>query len=184
MNKSTLRKKYLDQRLALEKEQYDQLNFQLADLFFEAIDLSQVNYLHIFLPIEKFKEVNTWQIIERIERHFPKIKIVVPKVVDDTLEHYLYEEKNQLKIDKWGIPEPIYGTLVNPSQIDLVVVPLIVADQLGNRIGYGKGYYDKFLSKCNSNTQKIGISLLPLLAEEINSEVTDVRLDGCLVAQH
>lgn len=183
MNKSTLRKKHLDQRLALSDEQYDQLNSQLVDRLFETIDLSEVKYLHIFLPITKFKEVDTWQIINRLKKDFSHIKLVIPKVAGNNLEHYQFESKDQLLEDKWGIPEPTRGTFVSPNQIDLVLVPLVVADQLGNRIGYGKGYYDKFLSQCNANTQKIGLSLLPLLEEKIDSEVTDVRLDGCIVAR-
>ena len=96
------------------------------------------------------------------------------------MEHYLFEGKQQLARDKWGIPEPAYGTRIAPNQIDLVLVPLVVVDQLGNRIGYGKGYYDKFLMQCNTHTKKIGLSLLPILAETIDSESTDVRLDACL----
>lgn len=181
MNKSTLRKKYLDQRLSLSDKQFKLLNQQLVDLFFKSIDLSNVKYLHIFLPIEKFKEVDTWLIIDRTLKELPQIKLVIPKVVGDSLDHYLYEGKEQLVSDKWGIPEPASGELVNPDQIDLVIVPLVIADQHGHRIGYGKGYYDKFLSQCKSNVQKIGLSILPLLDGLIDSEATDVKLDGCVM---
>jgi len=183
MNKSTLRKKYLDQRLALGKEQYDPLNSRLIDQLFRSVDLSNIEFLHIFLPITKFKEVDTWQIIDRIMKEFPQIKLVIPKVVGDDLEHYLFEGKEQLAIDKWGIPEPAYGKLMNPDQIDMVLVPLVVADQLGNRIGYGKGYYDKFLAECKPQTQKIGLSLLPLSGEPIEYEESDMRLDGCVTPE-
>lgn len=182
MNKSALRKKYLDQRLTLSDKQYELLNQQLVDLFFKSIDLPNVKYLHIFLPIAKFKEVETWRIIDRINIEFPQIKLVIPKVVGDNLEHYLFENKNQLVLDKWGIPEPKSGEQMSPDQIDLVLVPLLVADSQGNRIGYGKGYYDKFLSQCKSNAQKIGLSLLTLSDELIDSEATDVKLDGCVTS--
>jgi 5-formyltetrahydrofolate cyclo-ligase len=63
----------------------------------------------------------------------------------------------------------------------MVLVPLLVVDNHGNRIGYGKGFYDRFLSECKSNTKKIGLSLLPLSEEVIDSGATDVKLDGCAI---
>jgi 5-formyltetrahydrofolate cyclo-ligase len=180
MNKSALRKKHLEQRLAMSSEEHKQLNQQLVDMLFKSIDLSDVKYLHIFLPIEKFKEVDTWQIIDRIKRDFPQTKLVIPKVIGDNLEHYIYQGKKQLALDKWGIPEPSSGEQVRPDLIDLILIPLVIADFQGNRIGYGKGYYDRFLSQCRSNAKRIGLSLLPLLEESIYSEVTDVKLDWCV----
>jgi len=181
MNKSTLRKKYLDQRLALSEEQYKQLNSRLIDQLFRSFDLSNIEFLHIFLPITKFKEVDTWQIIDRIKKDFPHVKFVIPKVVGNNLEHYLFEEKEQLAIDKWGIPEPTDGERISANQIDMVLVPLIVADHHGHRIGYGKGFYDRFLTECKPSIRKIGLSLLPLTDEMIDSEATDVKLDGCVM---
>ncbi len=183
MNKSTLRKKYLDQRLALSDKEYKQLNQRIVDVFFESIDLTEIKHLHIFLPITKLKEVDTWSIINRIQQECPHIKLVIPKVVGDHLEHYLYEGKEQLATSKWGIPEPETGQVISPSQIDMVLVPLVIADQQGNRIGYGKGYYDRFLLQCQPSTRKIGLSLLPLSEESIDSEQTDVRLDECVLAR-
>ena len=180
MNKSALRKKYLDQRLALSDGAYTQYNQQVIDLFFASVSLSEVKHLHLFLPIAKFKEINTWEIIERIRRKYSYIKFVIPKVIGNQLEHYIYEGKEQLAIDKWGIPEPKYGKIISPKQIDLVLVPLVVADQQGNRVGYGKGYYDRFLIDCKQDTQKIGLSLFPLADEHIDNEETDIRLDACV----
>jgi len=182
MSKSALRKKYLNQRLALSDQDYALLNRQLVDLFFQSVDLSHIQFLHVFLPIEKFNEVNTWQIIDRVQEHHAHIKLIIPKVVDQDLSHYVFEEKQQLVKDRWGIPEPQYGDLISPAEIDLVLVPLLVADHHGHRVGYGKGYYDRFLAQCRSDTHKIGLSLLPLSEDVIEAEKTDVKLDGCLTA--
>ena len=180
MDKLELRKKYLQLRLELAEEEYLQRNRQLVDLFFASIDLSDTYYLHTFLPITKFKEVNTWQIITSIQQKYAHVQLVVPKVVGSILKHYIYVNKEQLTMDKWGIPEPKYGKIVTPNQIDMVLIPLVIADQQGNRIGYGKGYYDRFLSQCKSNIKKIGLSLFPLVKENIDAETTDVQLNACL----
>ena len=180
MDKATLRKTYLEKRLTLSIKEYDKRNKKLIENLFQLVDFTKIEYLHVFLPIEKFKEVNTWPIIARVKKNYPHIKIVVPKVVGDKLVHYLFETKDQLKISKWGIEEPSYGTIISPQQIDMVHVPLVVADKKGNRIGYGKGFYDRFLSECKPTAQKIGLSLLPLLDKIDCVESTDVKLDTCI----
>lgn len=181
MDKATLRKTYLEKRLTLSKEEYEKRNDQLVIKLFKQVDFSNIKYLHVFLSIEKFKEVNTWPVIARVQENYSHIKIVVPKVVDNKLVHYLFESKDQLQISKWGIEEPSYGTIISLPQIDMILVPLVVADKQGNRIGYGKGYYDRFLTECKPTIRKIGLSLLPLLDKIDCTETTDVKLDMCLI---
>jgi len=180
MDKATLRKTYLEKRLTLSKEEYERRNKKINEKLFQLVDFTKIEYLHIFLPIEKFKELTTWPIIARVKENYPHIKIVVPKVVGNQLVHYLFETKDQLQISKWGVEEPSFGSVIQPQQIDMVLVPLVVADKQGNRIGYGKGFYDRFLIECKPTTQKIGLSLLPLLDEIDCAESTDVKLDLCI----
>jgi len=182
MDKSTLRKTYLEKRNSLSDIEYDKRNIALCEKLMTSIDFSDINYLHVFLPILKFKEVNTWLIIDQIKEQHPAINIVIPKVENSILNHYLFESKEQLAKSKWGIDEPSYGKIIEPIIIDLVLVPLIIADKLGNRIGYGKGFYDRFLKECKLNCQKIGLSLLPLLDEIICIEPTDIPLDHVITA--
>ena len=177
MDKQTLRKVYLEKRRSLSPDEFDRRNQLIQENLFRLIDFNSVNYVHIFLPITKFKEVNTWTIIERLQKDHPVVHIVLPKVVGDIMEHYLYESKEQLKTSKWGIEEPEYGEKIDPVKIDLILTPLLVADRQGNRIGYGKGYYDRFFKECRSDVSKVGLSLLPLLdAIDCNSE-WDMPLD-------
>jgi 5-formyltetrahydrofolate cyclo-ligase len=77
----------------------------------------------------------------------------------------------------YGIPEPKDGNEISPEQLDLVIVPLLCFDQLGNRVGYGKGYYDRFLKKCRKDCIKIGFSYFSPIEriEDINE--FDVPLD-------
>ena len=86
-------------------------------------------------------------------------QIVIPKILDHyELEHYLLVDQTPLKRSRWGILEPQSGIKINSNQIDVVFVPLLIFDLQGHRIGYGKGFYDRFLAKCRKETIKVGLS--------------------------
>lgn len=182
MDKATLRKTYLEKRLTLTNEEYENRNIVLVEKLFNSIDFSKVIFVHIFLPITKFKEVNTWLIIKQLKRNHPTINIIVPKVVGEDLIHIQLVSNEQLAQNKWGIDEPVYGIEVTPQDLDIVFVPLIIADKQGNRIGYGKGFYDRFLIQCKPTCQTIGLSLLPLLECLDCTNASDVPLDTVITA--
>jgi len=180
MNKDELRKIYLTKRLSLSEDEYRKLSQRIADLFFRAVDLSHIQILHIFLPIESKREPNTWLIIERIQKDFPHIRLVVPKVVGEMMENIFFEGVHQLEKTKWGMVEPKQGIQADAKEIDMVMVPLLAIDKQGHRIGYGKGYYDRFLSVCRADCRKIGISFFE--REEIIEDklTSDITLNACL----
>lgn len=182
MTKQELRKLYLQKRQALSEAEYAQLNFQLYQNFFATIDLSFAKVLHTFLPITSKREVDTWLIIDRIRREYPHIRISIPKVNGKTgeLENFYFEGLHQLVTNEWGIQEPKQGIPAEPEKIDLVLVPLLAFDQSGHRVGYGKGYYDKFLITCKMDCKKIGVSLFEAEDKIENTNASDVRLNHCI----
>jgi len=183
MIKSQLRKYYLSKRKAISAEEISIKSQQIADLFFQNFDLLKVNILHIFLPIIKHNEINTWLIIKYLKQNFSKINIIVPKIAPENseLENHLFDEKNLIE-NHWGILEPSREnqTKILPEQIDLVIIPLLIFDKIGNRVGYGKGFYDRFLQQCKPATLKIGVCLEePVeLIEDINE--FDIKMDFCI----
>jgi len=179
MTKQELRKLYLEKRSALTDSSYKNFSVSICNNFFQAIDLSTINVIHTFLPIEKNKEPNTFIIIDRLISDFPKIKISVPRVdyKTNTLENFFFEGKEQLKKNAWNILEPTYGTATDAFAIDIVLVPLVVFDSYGHRAGYGKGYYDKFLPTCRKDCKKIGISLFNAVDKIEDVEAHDQQLD-------
>jgi 5-formyltetrahydrofolate cyclo-ligase len=183
MKKSELRKHYLSKRKAISAEEMAIKSQQIKDLFFSNFDLSKVKNLHIFLPILKHNEIDTLLIIKYLQLNFPTINIVIPKTIPENsiLEHYLFNEKKLIK-NPWGILEPSGESeeKILPKQIDLVIIPLLIFDKNGNRVGYGKGFYDRFLQQCKLETLKIGVCLEePIdLIEEINE--FDVKMDVCI----
>jgi 5-formyltetrahydrofolate cyclo-ligase len=180
MTKEEARKAFLQKRLALSEGAYQQLNFQLYNQFFAQIDLSFIKCIHIFLPIESKKEPDTWPIIDRIRREFPHVRISIPKVIGDQLENIYFEGLHQLKKNKWGILEPEQGVPTPTEKIDMVIVPLLAVDNNGHRVGYGKGFYDRFLADCRIRCLRIGISLFDPVEIIEDMDDLDIALTHCL----
>ena len=178
MTKQELRKLYLDKRMALSEAERLSLNRDLYSIFFSSIDLSFIRVLHTFLPLDRKKEPDTWLIIDRIRREFPNVQLSMPRVneLSGELDNYNFESLSQLKENSWGITEPVSGIQTDPKSIDIILVPLIVADQQGHRVGYGKGYYDRLLSLCRSDCQRIGLSFFPPIERIAAPEPHDQKL--------
>jgi 5-formyltetrahydrofolate cyclo-ligase len=178
MTKKELRKIYLQKRTALTSASYTQLNHQLCENFFAGVDLSFVKVLHTFLPIEKNNEPDTWAIIERLTEKYSYIRLSVPRINPNTggLENFFYEGKHQLERNGWGILEPKNGLPTPTQEINMVLVPLLAFDRKGNRVGYGKGFYDKLLSTFPPACQRIGLSLFPPCDGIADIQASDVPL--------
>jgi 5-formyltetrahydrofolate cyclo-ligase len=180
MTKNEIRKLFLQKRLALSDIEFKKLNDKVTANFFLWNGLSQIEILHSFLPIEKQREVNTWQILERVKKDFPAIKISVPKINNQTslMDNFYFEGPEQLEKNTFGIPEPKQGIPTPTEKIDAVLVPLLACDKFGNRVGYGRGFYDKFLSSCRADCKKIGLSFYDPLQKQIEDvHAYDIPLD-------
>ncbi len=179
MNKKELRKKYKSLRNLLSQNDIEEKSIQIANQLLK-IDVWSKTYYHLFLSIKNQKEMDTEQILHIL---FARNKeVVVPKsdFKNNSLSHFLLTENTKLKTNQYGIPEPVNGLPVPDNMIDVVFVPLLAFDKKGNRVGYGKGFYDGFLIKCKPNTIKIGFSFYE--SEEVIDDVYegDIPLDFCV----
>lgn len=102
---------------------------------------------------------------------------------DGTLQHILLTDQTRLIINAHGIPEPESGIVIDEKQLDVVFVPLLCADSQGNRVGYGKGFYDKFLQKCKPETRFIGLSFFEPVEEILDTHKNDVRLHALVTPE-
>lgn len=177
MTKAALRKQLLAERQALSDAAIAARSKMLCDRLFASFDFSFYKFVHTFLPIEHQREPDTWQVVDRWRREFPHLRIVLPKVqAGGTLVHVEFEGLHQLKKNPWGISEPVQGTELAPAKLDFVVVPVLAADRHGTRLGYGKGFYDRFLAAVNPACKKVGYSLLDVYADELPRDAWDVPL--------
>ena len=178
MNKALLRTAFLDKRRKLSADEYARLNLQLYHHFFAGIDLSFVKVLHTYLPIARNHEPDTWQMLDRIRREFPNVRLSIPRMTNDgNLENFYFEGLHQVETNKLGIPEPKQGVPTPSERIDMVIVPLIAFDKRGHRIGYGKGYYDRFLATCRYGTIKVGLSLFGPVEQIDDTDDHDIQLN-------
>jgi len=182
MTKSELRKTYLAKRQMLTAAERETASAQIAANFFKTFDPAAANYLHCFIPIERLNEVDTRPIFQRIWREFPHVQTVVPRVDHEReeLESLKYGPDIELVENRWQIGEPVHNEYVVPTEIDMVLVPLLCFDRRGHRVGYGKGYYDRFLGRCRTDCVKIGLSMFPPVDKIPDSYAIDVTLDHAI----
>ncbi|RIV43991.1 5-formyltetrahydrofolate cyclo-ligase [Flagellimonas pelagia] len=182
MLKHELRKKYKDLRAEINLTQASDFSLILANHVLQ-IPIWDFFYFHIFLSIEDKNEVDTLPLITLLQGRDKHV--IVPKMTGSTsMDNYLLTDSTTLKKNSWGIPEPVDGFLVPENKIEVVFVPLLAFDSKGNRVGYGKGFYDTFLHKCKKETIKIGLSFFPA-ENDLISDVheNDVRLDYCITPE-
>jgi 5-formyltetrahydrofolate cyclo-ligase len=179
VTKSELRKLYLEKRNALSLEEVTEMSESIAERFFTSFNLADVSSVHCFISIPKFNEIDTSIIFERLWIDFPHIRTVVPRVDRhaDVLEHLAFTRETMLTESSWGIREPAGEGRADPLEISLVLVPLLCFDKHGHRVGYGKGYYDRFLSECQPGCLKIGLGFFGPVDEISDTHAGDVRLD-------
>ncbi|WP_405412141.1 5-formyltetrahydrofolate cyclo-ligase [Maribacter sp. Asnod1-A12] len=178
MLKKNLRRKYLDLRSSLDSSQSSSKSIAIANAVLQ-MPIWNNEYFHIFLPIEQKHEIDTEGIIS-IFLGLDK-NVIVPKIISDTLlEHYLLTDNTKFTTNHLNIPEPVDGITIEPKKLDVVFIPLLAFDKTGNRIGYGKGYYDRFLNECRSDIIKIGLSFFEAENKIEDIEPTDIPLDFCI----
>lgn len=181
MLKSTIRKQALEQRNALTEPQLLSLNQKLLAQF-KKLDFGSIKSIHIFLPIVQKKEPDTFLLIDWLRENQPQIEIIVPKAdfENSILNHYTFLNKEDLLHNAYHIPEPQQAKPFNGVP-DMVIVPLLAFDQRGYRVGYGKGFYDRFLATIA--TQKIGLSFFDAITAINDVHLNDIRLDKCITPE-
>lgn len=175
MNKTDLRKQKLKERKLLTAFEINYFARIIAKRILFYFDFKQIKAIHIFLPIEKNNEFNTYPIIEEIQSNFPEIKIMIPvsNFETNTMRNALFTSTNDLKANKYGIQEPRKPIFLDDVVPDIVFTPLLTFDRNGYRVGYGGGFYDRYFENMPKKTKKVGLSV-----EEGIYEISDVhRLD-------
>ena len=186
LSKAALRRAALARRQALPPAEVAERSQRLAELLFENFAVAQWRWLHAFLPLARKNEPDTWSLIHRIWSEKLPVRLAAPVVQPDgiSLRHYEFTPATPLLASRWGIPEPLADPAaeVAPAQLDAVLVPLLACDQQGQRVGYGGGFYDRFLAECRPGTLFIGLTILDDEPMAALADVlpTDVPLHACL----
>jgi len=173
--KDSLRKQILNKRKSFSQEQLQEKNSKIFEKLFSLQEFSQVNNIGVYVSFNN--EVETRKIIEKL---LELKKNLFAPVMDFGNEHFSYAKISSLENlteNKYGVLEPKEKEFVEASQIDVFLVPGAAFDSQRNRIGWGKGYYDKFFNKNNPSGKKIGLFFEFQLIKEVPVESFDVKMD-------
>lgn len=143
MDKSALRKKIRDQKRRMTPEQIQEKSAQLGNLFAESELYCNAKTVYGYLPYNQ--EVRTVPMLERALADGKKV--AVPKVIGDEMKFIYMTDLTQVAPGYAGIPEPIADGPVADDPTALVLMPGLAFDPQGNRMGYGGGFYDRFLAE-------------------------------------
>ncbi|GAB2962539.1 hypothetical protein GCM10027048_33900 [Hymenobacter coalescens] len=183
MTKAELRQQMLARRRALPPAELARRSAQVAAQLFAGFDVGSWRTVHVFLPIQRRQELDTWPLIRRLWAEWPAVRVVVPVVqADGLLTHQRLTPETPLHASAWGIPEPVAAPVVAPADIDAVLLPLLAFDEQGQRVGYGKGFYDRFLLDC-PHARRIGLSLEPPVTRITDVWPGDVPLHACVTPE-
>jgi 5-formyltetrahydrofolate cyclo-ligase len=165
----------------IDKQRWDDLLL----IEFQSLDVPFLNYVFSFYPIGQNNEVNTFLITDYLHFKNPNLQICFPKtnLNDGTMQAIVCSADSIFEANEYNIPEPLDTETADPTVIDMVIVPLLAFDVKGNRVGYGKGYFDKYLKECRKDCIKVGLSYYEPLDSIDDANEFDVPLDFCITPQ-
>src|SRR5258705_5598202 len=169
MLKSKARKIYRQKREAISPAEREKLD-DLLLIQFQKVDLPFLNTILSYLPIEENKEPDTNLITSFLEFRNPALNLAYPKINAGTrtMQAVLTNADTAFQKGIYNVREPVSDHFISPEAFDLVLVPLLICDHKGFRVGYGKGFYDRNLPHCRINCIKAGFSYF-----EPVEEITD-----------
>ena len=141
LDKKALRREIGRKKRAMRAEQIEAYSQELADKLYQTPEYRAARTLYAYLPYNQ--EVRTWQIIERAWADGKRV--AVPKVYGDEMKFLYLEDFSQIAPGGWDIPEPTFDAPVAEDASALVLMPGLAFDPAGHRVGYGGGFYDKYL---------------------------------------
>lgn len=182
MLKQDIRKKYNAKRIGLSEQEIARWDDLMMIRFQQISWIDPIDTISTYLALQSKKEFDTQHIVRYLEFMNPGLRLTVPRLSGETHElvHHLMEDDTVFVLNRYGIPEPDNTPEIDVSEIDMVLVPLLAFDRNGNRVGYGKGYYDRFLADCRPDTLKVGFSYFEPVDEIEDAGGFDVPLNFCI----
>ncbi len=181
MLKKAIRDMYLQKRLNLTDEVWNKYSDSLITNF-SALELVPVHNLLSYYPLSERKEFDISKCVPVVKSKWPQVKIGWPRIEPDmkSMEVYKVEEDGLYAKNKFNILEPINGEWMAPELIDLAFVPMVAFDSKGFRVGYGKGFYDRYLPRCKPDVIKVGFSFFDPVERIKDINDFDVPLNFCI----
>ena len=184
MLKKEARKIFRQKRTAIEPGEKMKLD-DLLLIEFQKLSLPFISVFLSFYPVEENKEPDTFTISRFLQFKNPGLRVAYPKVnlTDHSMQAIVCDDDDAFEKNSFLVHEPQHCESIDPQEIDLVLVPLLSFDKKGFRVGYGKGFYDRFLLQCKSDCFKVGLSYFEPIDAIDDANEFDVPLDFCITPQ-
>ncbi|MDO9376359.1 MAG: 5-formyltetrahydrofolate cyclo-ligase [Ferruginibacter sp.] len=186
MNKKEIRVAYLDKRLKLPAPNKMKMD-DLILIRFQQLQIDIPSLIMTYSPLKRHNEFDPQLITDYCYFKNPGQQLFYPVMVESEtnpqLISVIVDDETAFAPNKYGIEEPVDGIDMFPTEIDMVIVPLISFDRKGNRVGYGKGYYDRFLQQCRKDCIKIGFSYFEPVSQIADVNKYDIKLDYCVTPE-
>jgi 5-formyltetrahydrofolate cyclo-ligase len=160
MTKKELRKLYREKRAALTEKERLWMD-DLLLIKFQQLEIPfHVNVLLSYWPLQQHAEPNTHLMTDYLQFRMPGLQLAFPVTdfTDHSMKVMLVNDDTDFRVNEYGIAEPVNGVEIDPQELGMVFVPLLAFDARGYRVGYGKGFYDRFLPRCSEEIISIGFS--------------------------
>ena len=177
MDKKELRRAIREQKRAMSEAEILHRSEKLAELFFASRYYQQAKTLYGYLPYNQ--EVRTVPILERALQDGKRV--AVPKVYGDTMAFVFMEDLTKTEKSSMGIPEPVADGPVAEDSTALVLMPGLAFTKSGDRMGYGGGFYDRFLAE-EPHHPTVALCYDFQIVETLPTEEFDVPVDLVLWA--
>ena len=180
-NKKFYRKKYQALRMKLLKEEIYDLSDKIFSIL-KTIPVWEKNTYHLFISSKQKNEVETKKILSYLY-DLGKVVVTSKMLPDKKLIHLRVNQSTRFIQNDYNILEPDSSEEILSTNLDVIIIPLLCFDKNGNRVGYGGGYYDKFLSKTKNAVMKIGLSFFEPVDHIDGITELDVPLDICVTSE-
>ena len=184
MLKKNARKTYDQKRKDLSYS--DKLKWDdLILINFQTLETPHLQAVFSFYPMEERNEVNAFIITDYLHFRNPALQICYPKMAieEPNMEAIACHADTIFEANAINILEPLETEVVDPQDLDLVLVPMLICDVNGNRVGFGKGYYDRYLSRCRPDCLKVGLSYFAPVERIEDANEFDVPLNFCITPE-
>lgn len=185
MTKKALRALYKEKRNAISAKEKMKLD-DLLLIMFQQLEFTEIHSMLTYWPMGHHSEPDTLLITSYLRHRIPGLQICYPLIdpATNTMQAVLTNEDTVYKTNSLGITEPVSGDIFPSGELDLVLVPLLAFDKRGYRVGFGKGYYDRYLTHCHPQVNKLGFSYFEPEEEITDTDQFDVPLTYCITPQH
>ena len=174
IQKLKLRKKIKFERTQIPTDVFNARGLLIKNHLLSLITNRNITTIHCFISIKRLFEVDTYALIN--ELLLLGKNVIVPIMNSDELSHSELISLEEINLNQWGVMEPKTRICTNLDTIEIILVPSLALDKKGNRLGYGKGYYDKFLTSIKA--LKIGLVFEDFVYDTIPFDNHDVKLNG------